>query len=113
MMRRPVILLAFTLAGCAHTSPDTNTHYYREVALTGGGPEDRRLAIKLLRVEPDGRAVIYASHTRERIVAAPGEPFLGRRGGRYNVRTFGEKGLILKSSDPATQTAVLGHYWAG
>jgi hypothetical protein len=58
-------------------------------------------------VKRNGTVVIDVASTGERLSAAPGKPFLGRRGGRYNVRTFGNRGLVVERSDPAARSAVL------
>jgi hypothetical protein len=84
----------------------TITHYQRSTTLTRDRPRDEKLGVKLVRVEPDGTAVIDVASTGERLKAKPGEPFLGRRGGRYNVRVFGEEGLVLEGSDATAQSAV-------
>ena len=86
----------------------------REVRLTPSEPADKRLGIRLVRVDPDGAAVIAVKRTQEVLKAMPGEPFLGRYENvhGYSVRTFGEHGLILVSSDVAAHSAVLRQHWA-
>ena len=113
-------------SGCGTPSPNpahppgeeppttyTITHYQRTLTLTRERPRDTKLGVTLVRVEPDGTAVIDVASTGERLAAAPGRPFLGKRGGRYHVRTFGESGLELEDSNPKAQSAVLVSRWAG
>jgi hypothetical protein len=121
------ILPLLLLAGCHSTARDspppitcdpsrqhsvTLTHFFREVRLSPEHPVDDELGIRLLRVKADGTAVIHVRKTDETLAAQPGEPFLGRRG-EYNVRIFGERGLILAQSDPSRGTAMLERRWAG
>lgn len=70
-------------------------------------PRDETGGVELRRVRRDGTVVIHVERTGETLAAKPGEPFRGRRRGPYNVRTFGERGLVVRSSDPQRQTAVL------
>src|SRR5687767_11134518 len=87
-------LLAFALlllVGCSSDGAyDGVRHLMREIHLSPKDPADKRLGIRLLRVEPDGAAVIAVAETNEVLRAMPGEPFLGRYEkvhGR-DVRTF-------------------------
>ena len=117
------IVLVPLLFGCGTSSPELSRslpggpysikHYQRTITLTRDRPRDARLGVTLVRVEPNGTAVIDVASTGERLAAAPGEPFLGKRDGQYHVRTFGESGLVLEDSDPEAQSAVLVRRWAG
>jgi hypothetical protein len=89
----------------------TGVHLSRKIVLTPQAPRDRHVHIALLRVKGDGAAVIHVDSTGETLRAKPGEYFLGEHQPPYNVRTFGEHGLYLATSDPATQTAVLVRNW--
>jgi hypothetical protein len=111
-------LTAVALWGCATQSPRIGTssrrtgmHLMREIRLTPASPADKSLGIRLVSVDPDGAVLISVHNTREILKAAPGEPFLGKRDPKYGVRTFGERGLILRNSDVTTQSAVLEHHW--
>jgi hypothetical protein len=110
--------LALLVVGCAsseHHVVDLGVgHRSREVALDRFGPPDSWLGVMLIRVDPDGTAVIHVKETGELLAAAPGQPFLGRYIEEMGLRrrTFGEEGLTLQSSDPSAQTAVLIARWA-
>ena len=106
-------------AEALHPTRESNTdahggfaHYFRRILLTAEAPRDDIRGIQLLRIEEDGAAVIHVDETGETLSARPGEYYLGRYGGPYNKRTFGEQGLRLATSDPAAQTAVLIQVWA-
>jgi hypothetical protein len=92
--------------------PSGFAHWARAITLTAEAPRHEARGIQLLRVEEDGAAVIHVDETGETLSARPGGFYLGRVGGPYHVRTFGEHGLRLASSDPVTQTAVLVQTWA-
>jgi hypothetical protein len=100
-------VLLFVGCGPLHTI----THYSREIRLTPARPTDKKLGITLVRVDPDGAAVIRVKKTNETLKALPGDPFLAAYG-EYGARLFGESGLILQSSDVAAQSAVLRRHWA-
>ena len=78
-----------------------------EIVLKPAAPLDRQSGVRLVRVKPDGTAVIRVTSTGETLAAAPGGYFLGAYDRTYHVRTFGEHGLQLATSDPSTKTAVL------
>jgi len=86
-----------------------HSHLVRTIELSPQQPCDAQLQIRLVRVKPNGTATISVSDGDEIISAKVGKPFLGRYGrvAGYRVRTFGERGLILASSDPRTQSVVL------
>jgi len=83
----------------------------REITLSHASPHDDQLKVELVRVEPSGDVVIYSQATDQSITAKVGQPFLGRQEYVEGVgmvhQPFGSKGLILVSSNPDTQTAVL------
>ena len=109
------VLLAVTVIGLGGCAPKQfgSVHYAREIVLTSTSPADRDAGIQLLRVEPDGAAVITATRSGETLAAKPGQRFLGERGpGPYDVRVFGEEGLTLLRSDYATQQAAFLIRWA-
>ena len=89
-----------------------HSHHMREIYLTRAKPTDKKLGVTLVRVDPDGAAVITVRKTNETLRAMPEQPFLGERGGEYNVRVFGESGLILRSSNVESQAVVLVRRWA-
>jgi hypothetical protein len=100
------------LLGCA-SEPHYLVHYVREITLTQAAPRYSKLGIRLLGVGPDGTTTIHVDETEETLAAKPGEYFLGAYSAPYNVRTFGEHGLYLRSADPSLQTAVLLRHSAG
>src|SRR3712207_698307 len=106
------IMVVVVLVGCAASTPIADKfavrHFMREVHLTRKEPADKELGIRLLRVEADGAAIISVTKTEEVLSAMPGKPFLGRYQDvhGYSVRTFGERGLVLRSSDVAAQSAL-------
>lgn len=75
-------------------------HYYRELELTPLQSTDQELDIVLVRIESDGCVVIRANRTGDILSAYVGESLSGRQG------------LVVLSSDPSTQTAVLEARWA-
>ena len=108
------------LVGCARqsrlplwpgTPQATCTLYAREIVLRRDA-RDPKLGVQLLRVEPDGAAVIHVDRTGETLSAKPGEYFLGDYHAPHNVRTFGEHGLHVATSDTVMQTAVLVRAWS-
>ena len=108
------ILLAVAvlgLGGCA-SKPFVNSHSARKIVLTSSSPPDRVWGVQLIRVEPDGTAVIAASRSGETLAAKPGQPFLGKRL-QHGARVFGDEGLTLLRSDYAAQRAVFLVRWAG
>ena len=112
-----VMVTIVTLAGCGSLRLPGDaprlTHHGRVVHLTRAEPTSEKLnGVTLIRVDPDGAAIISVERTNERLRALPGEPFLGKRGGEYDVRVFGDSGLILRSSDVGSQAVVLVHRWA-
>lgn len=113
-----LIIVSAVLIGCTSSSRSGDDfvirHFMREIHLTRQEPTDKELGIMLLRVEPDGAAVISVKETKEVLRAMPGAPFLGRYEKVHgsSVRTFGESGLVLLSSDVAAQSALLERRWA-
>jgi hypothetical protein len=111
---RVVVFAAVVLlvVGCARRPLWSCTQYARQVQLTQDAPRDRRLGVRLLRVEPDGTTVIHVAKSAETLSVKPAEFVLGEYRPPYNVRTFGERGLYLADSDPRAQSARLIHQWA-
>jgi hypothetical protein len=93
-------------AGCEQHPSVIHALSVRKICLTPNVPIDEQLDISLVGVGPDGTATIFVESTNETLSAKPGEPFLGRRG-ELSARTFGEQGLILRSSNVDAQSATL------
>jgi hypothetical protein len=104
----PVAAVALWIAaGCrthdraAHDDPSLRpygvAHVGRFFTLNPDAPDEAKLRVHLVRVDPDGTVVINVRGS-ETFSAKPGEAFRG---------AFGERGLSVSKSDPATQTATL------
>lgn len=86
------------------------SHGWERIELSKTKPVDTKNGISLVRVNQDGEVFIDVRSTGEQLHAYPGKPFLGayqELEPGLRVRTFGECGLQVVSSDPKVQSAIL------
>ncbi|MCH8513544.1 MAG: hypothetical protein LAT83_18095 [Kiritimatiellae bacterium] len=102
-----------------HKITDSNlqvlrTFGWNPVELSLENPVDEANDILLLEVAESGEVVIEVRGTGEILRASPGSPFLGayrERTPGNPTRTFGEEGLQVVSSNPATQSVELKRFF--